>query len=90
MRFQDVLVGVDQKAARAGRQVADALAGARGDHLHHHADDVARRAELSVAPGGVQLAQQVLVQVALHILVLLGDLHLVDQLAGLDQQGWAC
>ena len=57
------------------------------DHLHHHADDVARGAELAVAPGHVELAQQVFVQVALHVLLLLADFHLVDQLAGFDQQG---
>ena len=82
-----VLVGVDQEAGRAARQVADPVGGRGRDHLHHHADDVARRAELPVAPGGVELAEQVFVQVALHVLVLLRDFHLVDQLAGFDQQG---
>ena len=60
--------------------------GLRVEHLHHHADDVARRAELAVVPGGVELAEQVLVEVALHVLVLRGDLHGVDGLAGLDEQ----
>ena len=88
MRLQNILVGVDRETAGAARQVANALARARRQHLHHHADDMARRAELPVAPGGVELAEQVFVQVPLHVLVLLRDLHLVDQLAGFDQQGW--
>lgn len=54
--FEDVLVGVDREGVRAAGQVADALAGTRGEHLRHHADDAARRAELAVAPGGVELA----------------------------------
>ena len=84
--FQEVLPGVDEEAAGAGGRVADALAWARVDHLDHHADDVARRAELAVLAGGVELAEQVLVEVALHVLVLRRDLHVVDGLAGLDQQ----
>ena len=35
---------------------------------------------------GVEAAEQVLVEIALHVLVLRGDLHLVDGLAGLDEQ----
>ena len=84
--FEDVLVGVDEEAAGAGRRIADAFAGPRVHHLDHHADDVPRRAELAVLAGRVQLAQQVLVQVALHVLILAGNLHVVDGLAGFDEQ----
>ena len=86
VRLEEVLPGVDEEAAGAGGGIDDALAGLRVDHLHHHADDVARRAELAVGAGGVELAEQVLVEIALHVLVLRGDLHLVDGLAGLDEQ----
>jgi hypothetical protein len=84
--FEDVLRGVDEEAAGAGGRIADALAGARIDELDHHADDVARRAELAALPGGVQLAEQIFVEVALHVLVLAGNLHVVYGLGGLDQQ----
>ena len=84
--LQDVLVRVDDEATGAARQVTDPFAGPRRDHLHHHADDVARGAELAVAAGDAQAIQQVLVEVALHILVLAGDLQPLDQLARFDQQ----
>jgi hypothetical protein len=67
---------------RAGlyRQVANALARLRVQHRHHHANDVTWRAELSGAPGRIQEAQHIFIQVALHILFLLRDLHLIDQI----------
>jgi hypothetical protein len=55
--FQNVLVGVDRKAAGARGQVADTLARFGVDHLHHQPDDVAGGAKLAVAPRGVQLAE---------------------------------
>ncbi len=85
--FEEVLPGVDEEAAGAGGRIADALAWVAGrTMLDHHADDVARRAELAVLAGGVELAEQVFVEVALHVLVLGGNLHGVDGLAGLDEQ----
>jgi hypothetical protein len=84
--LQNVLVGVDQKTAGAGGQVADALTGLGVKHFDHHPDDVAGRAELAVAAGRGQLAQQVFVQVALHVLVLGRNLHLLDHPAGFDEQ----
>ena len=62
--------------------------GLRVDHLHHHADDVTRRSELAIGAGGVEAAKQVLVEIALDVLVLRGDLHLVDGLARLDEKAW--
>ena len=53
--FEEVLPGVDEEAAGAGGGVADALAGARIAHVDHHADDVARRAELAVRPAVLSL-----------------------------------
>ena len=50
MLLQDVLVGVDQESCRARGGVADALDRLRVDHPHHHADNVARGAELPVTP----------------------------------------
>src|ERR1700677_3904036 len=86
VRFKKVLPSVNQKTASPGCRVANALAWARIAHVHHHADDVARSAELAVLASGVELAQQVLVEVALHVLVLRRDLHGIDGLAGLDEQ----
>ena len=60
--------------------------GLRVEHLDHHADDVARGAELAVRAGGVELAEEVFVEVALHVLVLAGDVHAFDGVAGFDQQ----
>ncbi len=47
---------------------------------------MARRAKLPIAPRHAELAQQVLVQVALYILVLLRNLHLVNQIADFNQR----
>ena len=86
VRLKQMLPRVDEEAARAGGGIDDTLARLGVDHLHHHADDVARRAELAVGAGGVESAQEVLVEIALHVLVLRGDLHLIDRLAGFDEQ----
>jgi hypothetical protein len=86
MGFEEVLPGVDEEAAGASGRVADVLSWARIAHVDHHADDVARRAELAVLASGVELAEQVLVEVALHVLVLRRNLHGVDGLAGLNEQ----
>ena len=48
----------------------------RRDHLDHQPDDVARRAELAVLPGGSDLGEHVLVEVALGVALL--HRHLVD------------
>ena len=71
--FEEVLPGVDEEAAGSGGGVADALAWARIAHVDHHADDVARRSKLTVLAGGVELAEEVFVEVTLHILVLRRD-----------------
>ena len=81
-----MLPGVDEETAGSGSWVADALAWAWIAHVDHHADNVAWRAELTILASGVELAEQVLVEIALHILVLRRDLHCVDGLAGLDEQ----
>ena len=64
--FEQVLPGIDQEAAGARRRDRDALRAGGVDHFHHHADDVARRAELAVGAGGIELGQQVFVEVALR------------------------
>lgn len=84
--FQNVLIGVDQKAARPRCRIANALGGLGRNHPHHYPNDVTRRAELAVASGGVEPAQQVFIKIALRALILLKNLHLINQLAGLDQQ----
>ena len=77
-----------QQAGRAGAST-EALRNTAINSLRQ------RRAELAAAPGDAQVAQQILVQIALHVLILLRDLHLVDGLARLDQQArlvrhWRC
>src|ERR1039457_3335658 len=54
--------------------------------LTNHADDVTRRAKLAILTGGVELAEDVFVEVALHVLVLGRDLHGVGGVTGLDEQ----
>ena len=65
----DILAGGDQKAGGAAGRVHDHVArGGRG-HRHHQRDDVARGAELPVLTGGGDLAEHVLVQVALGVAI---------------------
>ena len=56
--------------------IADHVLGVRRDQLDHQPDDVARRAELAVLPGGGDLAEHVLVEVALGVAIL--HRHLVE------------
>ena len=73
---------------QAGSQMMSV--GVRRGHLHHQLDDVARRAELAVLPGAGDLAEHVLVEVALGVAVLHRDV--VDHVHDLGQQrrasGW--
>ena len=64
---QQVVIGLDQEAGGAAGRVADAVGRLGLQQLHHHADDVARGAELAVDAGGGELAEQVLVEVALGV-----------------------
>ena len=62
-----VLGGGDEKTGGAAGRVADAvLRGGRG-HLDHEFDDVARGAELAVLAGAGDLAEHVLVEIALGV-----------------------
>ena len=47
---------------------------------------MARRAKLPVAPRDVQMTEQIFVKVALHVVVILRNLHRVDFLADFDEQ----
>ena len=67
---------------QAGSQMTSVGCG-RGQ-LHHQPDDVARRAELPVLPGAGDLAEHVLVDVALGVALL--HRHLVEQVHHLGQQ----
>ena len=71
-----VLAGGHEEAAGAARRIADHVLRRRRGHLDHQPDDVARRAELAVLPGGGDLAEHVLVEVALGVAVL--HRHVVD------------
>ena len=76
--------GRDEEARRAAGRVADHVGRLRRRHLDHQPDDVARRAELAVLPGGGDLAEHVLVEVALGVAVL--HRHCVEQVHDLGQQ----
>jgi hypothetical protein len=88
VRLKKMLPGVDEKAACARRRIDDPLARLGVDHLDHHSDDVTRRSELTIRTCRVETTKQVLVQIALHVLILGGDLHLIDSFAGLDEEAW--
>ena len=82
--FLQVFGGGDQKAGAAAGGVANGVAGLRGHHVHHQLNDVARRAELAVLPGGGDFAEHVFVEVALGVSVVHGDG--VDHVHHLGQQ----
>ena len=84
--FKEVLPGIDEEAAGAGGRVDDALAGLRIEHL-----TIMRMMWRGVrnwpfCASGIELAEKVFVEIALHVLVLRRDLHGVDGLAGFDKQ----
>ena len=74
----------DEEARRAAGRIADHVVRLRRGHLDHQLDDVARRAELAVLPGGGDLAEHVFVEVALGVAIL--HRHLVDHVHHLGQQ----
>ena len=79
-----IFAGRDEKAAGAGRRIADRVPRPRRHHLDHQRDDVARRAELAVLPGAGDLREHVFVKVALGVAVLHRDVgqevdHLGEQ-----------
>ena len=57
----------NKEAGSAAGRVADHVVGFGVHQLHHHADDVARRAELAVETGLADLAEQVFVSIAAHV-----------------------
>jgi hypothetical protein len=65
----DVVVRGEQKAARATGRVGDALAGLRGNAIHHGLDECARREVLARAALGVLrvFLQQALIGIALYV-----------------------
>ena len=83
----DVLVGIDQETRRAAGGVADAVVDVGIDEFDDHPDDVARRPELPVLPGGGELREEVFEDVALRVAVLCRDVHLVDDGDGLLKEG---
>ena len=70
MSAPDVVTRGYEKACGPARRIADLVLRRRRGHLDHQGDDVARRAELAVLPGGRDLAEHVLVDVALGVAAL--------------------
>lgn len=66
--FEKVMPSVDEKSTSSCGRIANTIAWARIAHVDHHADDVPRRAELPVLASGIQLAEQILVEVAVWFL----------------------
>ena len=69
MLFAQEFAGRDKEAAGAAGRIADHIARRRLGQLDHQLDDVARRAELAVLPGGGDLAEHVFVDVALGVAI---------------------
>ena len=67
--LDEMLRGGDEKAGGAASRIADDVLRRRRGHVHHQPDDVARRAELPVLPGGRDLAEHVLVEITLGVAV---------------------
>lgn len=86
VRFEDVLINIDREATRPGGRITHSFARFRIEHPDHHANDVTRSAKLAACPRGVEPAEQILIKVALHILVLRGDLHGIDRFTGFDEE----
>ncbi len=81
MLAQDVVECGDKETGSATGRVADALSRLRVQQGDDHGDDVARRAKLAISTRHRELAEQVLVHVALRVLALVGgQVHLVDAL----------
>jgi hypothetical protein len=79
-----VLAGGNEEAGGAAGGVADDVGGLRRRQLHHQADDVTRRAELAVLPGGRDLAEHVLVEIPFRVAIL--QRHVVDEVHDLREQ----
>ena len=84
MVLAQIFAGRDQEAAGAAAGIADHVLGLRRGQLDHQLDDVARRAELAVLAGGGDLAEHVLVDVALGVAVL--HVELVEHVDDLGEQ----
>ena len=67
--LDQILGGGDKEARRAASRVADDILRRRRGHVDHQLDDMTRGAELPVLPGGRDLAEHVLVEVALGVAV---------------------
>jgi hypothetical protein len=79
-----VLAHRHREAAGATGRIHHHIAWGGLGHCHHQLDDVAGRAELAVGAGGGQLAEHVLVDVALGVAVF--HRHRVEQLHHLGEQ----
>ena len=66
----NVFGGRDQESRGTAGRVAYRVVGRGCDELHHHLADVLRGAELAVLTGGGELAEHVLVEIALHVEIL--------------------
>ena len=84
MVVAQVLASDDQETAGSGCGIADDILRSRLHQFDHQLDDMARGAELAVLAGAGDLAQHVLVDIALGVAI--GHRHLVELLHDLCEQ----
>ena len=81
--FLEIFSGSHQEPSCATGRVADHIIRLRGHHLHHHADNMPGRTELTVNAGSGDFGQEILVNIAPDICSL-GLAHLIDPVHGRD------
>ncbi len=84
MLLTDVFACGDKEATRTAGWVANQVVWFRLRHLDHEANDVTRSSELAVLAGAGDLAEHVLIEVALGVSVL--HRNLVNQVHDLGQK----
>jgi hypothetical protein len=84
MMLAKIFPSGNQKSASAGGWIADHVLGLRLHQLHHHRDDVAGGAELTVLAGRGDLPQHVFVDVALGVAI--AHVELVELVDYLDEE----
>ena len=87
VRFFQIFRRRDQKARGAARGIADHVLGGGLHELYHHADDMARGAELTVHARLRDLAEQIFVGIAADVGALLLVHQFIDRIERVDDLG---